>query len=170
MVCSGSAGREAPAPGKEPAPRRLADLLTGGSPGRRRPCTPAAVGAGLWHPFRLGGLYTTQLPAPAGHVLNRDVLPFFERHQDRTPIAFSGHGREICGRPDRQPDEVFLRLEEIKHRATPVRRPRQGLNLKGRTRAQALRDGLPTGSRGGTGKALELQLRSEQAKGIPAMG
>ena len=115
-----------------------------------------------------GRLYTTQLPVAAAHVLNQDVLPFFERHQDRTPIAFSGHGREICVRPDRQPDELFLRLEEVKPRTAPVRRPRQGLNLKGRTRAQALRDGLPTGSRGGTGKALELPLRSGQAKGIPA--
>ncbi len=117
-----------------------------------------------------GRLYTTQLRVTAGHALNQDVLPFFEQHQVRTPIAFSGHGREICGRPDRQPDEVFLRLEEIKHRATPVRRPRHVLNLKGRTRAQALRDGQPTDSTGGTSKALELPLRSGQTKGIPAMG
>ena len=116
-----------------------------------------------------GRLYTTQLRVTAGHALNQDVLPFFERHQDRTPIAFSGHGREICVRPDRQPDEFFLRLEEVKPRATPVRRPRQGLNLRGRPPAQAFRVGLPTNLKGGTGKALELPLRSGQDEGIAAV-
>jgi transposase InsO family protein len=33
------------------------------------------------------------------------------------------NGREHCGRPDHHPFELFLQLEEIKHRTTPVRRP-----------------------------------------------
>ena len=70
-----------------------------------------------------GRLYTTQPRVTAGHALNRNVLPFFEQHQVRTPIVFSGHGREICVRPDRHPYELFLRLEEIKHRPGPAASP-----------------------------------------------
>ena len=33
------------------------------------------------------------------------------------------NGREFCGRPDRDPYELFLQLEEIEHCTTKVRRP-----------------------------------------------
>ena len=36
---------------------------------------------------------------------------------------FTDHGREFCGRLDRYPYELILRLEQIEHYTTPVRRP-----------------------------------------------
>jgi transposase InsO family protein len=70
-----------------------------------------------------GRLYTSKMPVTAVHVLNEDVLPFFEQHNARITTVLSDNGREFCGRPDRHPYEIFLQLEEIEHRTTKVRRP-----------------------------------------------
>ena len=70
-----------------------------------------------------GRLYTSKLPLTAVHVLNTDVLPFFESHKARIDTVLSDNGREFCGRPDHHPYELFLQLEDIKHRTTKVRRP-----------------------------------------------
>ncbi|MEZ4425426.1 MAG: IS481 family transposase [Gemmatimonadota bacterium] len=92
-------------------------------------------------------LYTSKLPLTAVHVLNNDVLPFFEAHGVRVRTVLSDNGREYCGRPDQHPYELFLQLEEIEHRTTQVRRPQSNgfierfhrtlldehLRLKGRT-------------------------------------
>jgi transposase InsO family protein len=59
----------------------------------------------------------------AVHVLNTDVLPFFEKHKATIKTVLSDHGREYCGRPDQHPYELFLQLEGIEHRTTKVRRP-----------------------------------------------
>jgi transposase InsO family protein len=67
--------------------------------------------------------YTSKLPVTAVHVLNEDVLPFFEGHGARVHTILSDNGREFCGRPDQHPYELFLQLEEIEHRTTKVRRP-----------------------------------------------
>jgi transposase InsO family protein len=67
--------------------------------------------------------YTSKLPVTAVHVLNEDVLPFFESHGARVQTILSDNGREFCGRPDQHPYELFLQLEEIEHRTTKVRRP-----------------------------------------------
>jgi transposase InsO family protein len=73
--------------------------------------------------YAWGHLYTTKLPVTAVHLLNQDVLPYFEKHQARITTVLSDNGREFCGRPDRHPYELFLQLEEIEHRTTKVRRP-----------------------------------------------
>ncbi len=73
---------------------------------------------GVW-----GRLYTAKLPVTAVHVMNNDVLPTFEQHGARITTVLSDNGREYCGRPDKHPYELFLQLEEIKHRTTKVRRP-----------------------------------------------
>jgi transposase InsO family protein len=70
-----------------------------------------------------GRLYTSKLPLTAVHVLNEDVLPFFEQHGVPIKTILSDNGREFCGRPDRHPYELFLQLEDIEHRTTRVRRP-----------------------------------------------
>ena len=70
-----------------------------------------------------GRLYTSKLPVTAVHLLNTDVLPFFEDHNASVETILSDHGREFCGRPDRHPYELFLQLEGIEHRTTKVRRP-----------------------------------------------
>lgn len=73
--------------------------------------------------YAWGRLYTSKLPLTAVHVLNEDVLPFFEEHEARIETVLSDNGREFCGRPDRHPYELFLQLEGIEHRTTKVRRP-----------------------------------------------
>jgi transposase InsO family protein len=70
-----------------------------------------------------GRLYTSKLPVTAVHVLNSDVLPFFDKHEVPITTILSDNGREFCGRPDRHPYELFLQLEGIEHRTTRVRRP-----------------------------------------------
>ena len=73
--------------------------------------------------YAWGRLYTNKLPVTAVHVLNNDVLPFFEAHNARINTVLSDNGREFCGRKDHHPYELFLQLEEIEHRTTRVRRP-----------------------------------------------
>lgn len=73
--------------------------------------------------YAWGRLYTSKLPVTAVHVLNADVLPFFEQHQAKVETVLSDNGREYCGRSDRHPFELFLQLEGIEHRTTKVRRP-----------------------------------------------
>jgi len=73
--------------------------------------------------YAWGRLYTSKLPVTAVHVLNEDVLPFFDQHDAVITTVLSDNGREFCGRPDRHPYELFLQLEGIEHRTTKVRRP-----------------------------------------------
>lgn len=73
--------------------------------------------------YAWGRLYTTKLPVTAVHVLNNDVLPFFEQHKAQITTVLSDNGREFCGRKDQHPYELFLQLEGIEHRTTRVRRP-----------------------------------------------
>jgi transposase InsO family protein len=70
-----------------------------------------------------GRLYTCKLPITAVHVLNEDVLPFFEKHNATIENILSDNGSEYCGKPDSHPFELFLQLEEINHRKTRVQRP-----------------------------------------------
>jgi transposase InsO family protein len=73
--------------------------------------------------YAWGRLYTNKMPVTAVHVLNEDVLPFFEKHNAVITTVLSDNGREFCGRPDQHPYELFLQLEGIEHRTTKVRRP-----------------------------------------------
>ena len=70
-----------------------------------------------------GRFYTSKIPLTAVHILNNDVLPFFEEHKVTIDTILSDNGREFCGRSDRHPYELFLQLEEIEHRTTQVGRP-----------------------------------------------
>ncbi len=73
--------------------------------------------------YAWGRLYTSKMPVTAVHVLNNDVLPFFDQHNARITTILSDNGREFCGRPDNHPYELCLQLEGIEHRTTRVRRP-----------------------------------------------
>ena len=63
-------------------------------------------------------MYPSKVPVTAVHVLNNDVLPFFEEHTVKIETILTDNGREFCGRPDSHPYELFLQLEEIEHRTT----------------------------------------------------
>lgn len=73
--------------------------------------------------YAWGRLYTNKLPVTAVHLLNNDILPFFDQYRARITTVLSDNGREFCGRPDNHPYELFLQLEGIEHRTTKVRRP-----------------------------------------------
>jgi len=68
-------------------------------------------------------LYTSKFPVNSVHVLNEKVLPFFEENDCPVVSILTDNGREYCGRMDHHHFELFLQLEEIEHRTTPVRRP-----------------------------------------------
>jgi len=70
-----------------------------------------------------GRLYPNKMPVTAVHVLNTDVLPYFEKQGMQITTILSDNGREFCGRADRHPYELFLQLENIEHRTTKLRRP-----------------------------------------------
>ena len=48
-------------------------------------------------------LYTSKLPLTAVHILNNEVLPFFDAHCARITTLLSDNGREFCGRLDQHP-------------------------------------------------------------------
>jgi len=73
--------------------------------------------------YTWGRLYTNKAPLTAVHVLDNEVLPFFDAHQLSIRTILSDNGREYCGRPDKHPYELYLQLEGIEHRTTAVRRP-----------------------------------------------
>lgn len=50
------------------------------------------------------------------------VPPFYARHELTIETIVSDNGREFCG-TQAHPHEVFLALNDIEHRRTPVRRP-----------------------------------------------
>jgi len=73
--------------------------------------------------YAFARLYTSKIPLTAVHLLNNDILPFFEEHKVVIETVLSDNGREFCGRPDKHPYELFFKLEGIDHRTTQVRRP-----------------------------------------------
>lgn len=73
--------------------------------------------------YAWGRLYTNKMPVTAVHVLNHDVIPFFEKNHVAIKTVLSDNGREFCGRPETHPYELFLQFEGIEHRTTKVRRP-----------------------------------------------
>ena len=68
-----------------------------------------------------GRLYTNKVPITAVHVMNNDVLPFFEKHGVKVKNVLTDNGREYCGWPDRHPFELFLQLEVIEPKTATVR-------------------------------------------------
>jgi transposase InsO family protein len=68
-------------------------------------------------------LFTNKMPLTAVQTLNNEVLPTFEEHGAKIDAVLSDNGREFCGRPDQHPYELFLQLEDIKHKTTKVGRP-----------------------------------------------
>jgi len=73
--------------------------------------------------FAFGHLYPSKYPDNSVHVLNNKVLPFFEDSNCQIVSVLTDNGREYCGRMDQHHFELFLQLENIEHKTTPVRRP-----------------------------------------------
>ena len=83
------------------------------------------------HPrYAFALLYPNKLSVSAVHLINNDVLPFFEDKKATIDVVLSDNGREFCGRPDQHTYALFLQLEEIELRATKVRRPQSNGNVE----------------------------------------
>jgi transposase InsO family protein len=72
--------------------------------------------------YAFGFLYTSKQPEAAVAVLHNDVLPFYQAHDIPIEKILTDNGREFCG-TDSHPYELYLQLNEIKHKRTKVARP-----------------------------------------------
>lgn len=72
--------------------------------------------------YAFGLLHTSKQPEASALLLHNDVLPFYAQHELKIETVLSDNGREFCGTPA-HPYELFLALNDIEHRRTPVQRP-----------------------------------------------
>lgn len=72
--------------------------------------------------FAFGFLHTNKKPEGAVAVLHNEVLPFYREKKLKVENILSDNGREFCG-TDSHPFQLYLELNDIKHRTTRVRRP-----------------------------------------------
>jgi len=72
--------------------------------------------------YAFGFLHTSKQPEAAVAVLHNDVLPFYQDQHIPVAKILTDNGREFCG-TDSHPYELYLQLNEIKHKRTKVARP-----------------------------------------------
>jgi transposase InsO family protein len=75
-----------------------------------------------WCSYAFGFLHTSKQSEAAALVLHNDVLPFYRGHALPVQAVLTDNGREFCGQ-DEHPYELYLALNDIRHRRTKVRRP-----------------------------------------------
>lgn len=68
-------------------------------------------------------LHLSKVPMTAVDVLHDRVLPFYEEHEVDVEHLLTDNGREYCGRELHHPFELYLAINQIKHRRTEVRSP-----------------------------------------------
>lgn len=68
-------------------------------------------------------LYLSKVPMTAVDVLNDRVLPFYDEQGVEVQHLLTDNGREYCGRPLSHPFELFLTINQIRHRRTDVGSP-----------------------------------------------
>lgn len=72
--------------------------------------------------YAFGRVYTAKVPECAAHLLHNDVLPFYRTLGLPVMAVLTDNGKEFCG-TESHPYELYLRLNDIEHRNTRVRRP-----------------------------------------------
>jgi len=72
--------------------------------------------------YAFGYLHPTKQPEAAALLLHNDVLPFYRDRQLPVSAVLTDNGREFCGR-EMHPYELYLALNDIQHRRTPIRSP-----------------------------------------------
>lgn len=72
--------------------------------------------------YAFGFLHTSKQPEAAVAVLHNDVLPFYQDLDIPVEKILTDNGREFCG-TDNHPFELYLQLNEIKHKRTKVAHP-----------------------------------------------
>jgi len=73
--------------------------------------------------FAFAYLHTGKLPDQAALILHNDVLPFYKKHSIPISSILTDNGHEYCGRPTHHHYEIYLGLNDIKHRRTKVASP-----------------------------------------------
>jgi len=68
-------------------------------------------------------LHTAKVPEHAALVLHNDVLPQYQKWGLTVGAVLTDNGREYCG-TESHPYEVYLALNDIRHRRTKVKSPR----------------------------------------------
>lgn len=69
-----------------------------------------------------GFLHTSKQPEAAVAVFHNHTLPFYQDLGMQVGAIITDNGREFCGKEIR-PFELYLQLNDIKHRTTRVRHP-----------------------------------------------
>jgi len=68
-------------------------------------------------------VYTAKVPLTAADALNDRVVPFFDEQGVDILRVLTDRGTEFCGRLDKHPYQLYLRLHEIEHTRTKARHP-----------------------------------------------
>ncbi len=77
--------------------------------------------------YAFGFLHTSKQPEAAVSLLHNDVLPFYREREIPVAKVLTDNGREFCGTENTRqthPYELYLQLNDIRHKRTKVRSPR----------------------------------------------
>ena len=72
--------------------------------------------------YGFGYIHTGKLPEHAAAVVHNDVIPQYEQWNIPINAILTDNGREYCGK-EHHAYELYLALNDIKHRTTRVKRP-----------------------------------------------
>lgn len=78
---------------------------------------------GPYGSYAFGYLHTGKLPEHAAFILHNDVLPRYGEWGLEVKAVLTHNGKEYCGR-EHHPYDLYLELNDIKHRRTKVNSPR----------------------------------------------
>ena len=73
--------------------------------------------------YAFGFLHTSKQPEAAVAVLHNEVLPFYAEREIPVAKILTDNGREFCG-TETHPFELYLSLNDIRHKRTKVRSPK----------------------------------------------
>lgn len=68
-------------------------------------------------------VYLSKMPITAADTLNDRVIPFYEEEGVNIERLLTDNGREYCGREARHPFEIYLVINQIRHKRTQVASP-----------------------------------------------
>ena len=73
--------------------------------------------------YAFGRLYISKIPACSVDILHHDVLPQYQNWNIKIKALLTDNGTEYCG-TEKHSYELYLVLNDIKHRRTKVKSPR----------------------------------------------
>ncbi len=68
-------------------------------------------------------VYLSKMPITAADTLNDRVIPFYEEESVNIERLLTDNGREYCGREARHPFEIYLAINQIRHKRTQIASP-----------------------------------------------